>query len=114
MNLIVKEVGADLLIRVAEPRIDAASAVQFRDAMRKVTDDGHGRVVLDLAQVGFIDSSGLGAIVGAMKQLGQSRKLELASLGHVVANVFRLTHLDAVFTIHADVDAAFAGALHAQ
>lgn len=114
MNLFVKEVGPDLLVRVEEERIDAASAVQFRDAMRQAAEDGHKRIVLDLRSVAFIDSSGLGAIVGAMKQLGASRRMELAGLGPVVANVFRLTHLDEVFTIHPDAEAAFGGHAHAQ
>ncbi len=53
-----------------EPRIDAAVAIQFKDAMRAATDGGPDRVILDLSGVDFIDSSGLGAIVAAMKHLG--------------------------------------------
>jgi anti-sigma B factor antagonist len=96
------------VVRVAEARIDAASAIQFRDAMRAATEDRDGLVVLDLSQVTFIDSSGLGAIVSVMKQLAPDRRLDLAALTPAVAGVFRLTRLDEVFRIHADADAALA------
>jgi anti-sigma B factor antagonist len=63
-------------------------------------------VVLDLGQVTFVDSSGLGAIVAVMKSMGDGRRLDLASLTPDVAKVFRLTRMDTVFLIHADLDRA--------
>ena len=51
--------------------------------MRSATEAGHRRVVLDLARVTFVDSSGLGAIISAMKHLGGDRRIQdaLAALG---------------------------------
>jgi anti-sigma B factor antagonist len=87
------------IITVHAPRIDAAMAIQFKEDMRQETLTGPDRVVLDLSQVEFIDSSGLGAIVAAMKQLGSGRKLDLAGLSPAVDKVFRLTRMDTVFTL---------------
>ena len=56
------------IVTVEETRIDAAAAIQFKDAMRTETEEGPDRVILDLSIVDFIDSSGLGAIVASMKQ----------------------------------------------
>lgn len=64
------------------------------------------RVVLDLGRVEFVDSSGLGAIVAAMKQLEEGRRLELAGLAPLVDRVFRLTRLDTVFRIHRNLEEA--------
>lgn len=101
MNLI-SESGADgLILRVNEDRIDAAVAIHFKDRLRELTAGGEGPVILDLSQVTFVDSSGLGAIVGAMKLLAPSRPLELAAMTPNVARVFRLTRMDSVFRIHA-------------
>lgn len=91
------------VISVQESRIDAASAIQFKDAMRAVTETGPSHVVLDLSGVKFVDSSGLGAIVASMKQMGDARRLDLASLTPDVAKVFRLTRMDSIFVIHDDV-----------
>ncbi|MCV6597835.1 MAG: STAS domain-containing protein [Mangrovicoccus sp.] len=101
-----ERVGEVQVVTPHEDRLDAAVAIKFKDQMRGLTADAPGRIVLDMAQVGFVDSSGLGAIVGAMKQLGPGQQLELASLTPNVEKVFRLTRMDRVFRIHANRDAA--------
>ncbi len=103
-----------LIITAVMPRIDAAIAIQFKDEMRDACDGGPARVVLDLADVDFIDSSGLGAIVATMKLLAPDQKLELATLSDNVDKVFRLTRMDSVFAIHSTTDAAFTNIIHAS
>jgi anti-sigma B factor antagonist len=102
MDMATERQGDMLLVRVAEQRLDAAIAIQFKEAMRALAADGPPRVVLDLGQVGFLDSSGLGAVVAVMKALGPGRHLELAALTPPVARVFRLTRMDTIFTIHSE------------
>ena len=94
------------IVSVIDSRIDAAVAIQFKDAMREQTDGGPDIVVLDLSKVEFIDSSGLGAIVAAMKNLGAERKLALAGLTPAVARVFQLTRMDSVFSVFQTLDGA--------
>ncbi len=100
MNLTSNPTNGTTIITVNETRIDASVAIQFKDAMRTHTSDGTGDVVLDLSQVTFVDSSGLGAIVGSMKHLDLSRKMHLAGLTPDVDKVFRLTRMDSIFQIH--------------
>ena len=102
-----------IVVHVRESRIDAAGAIDFKDRMRDLTSADGRRVVLDLSAVGFIDSSGLGAVVAVRKSLGPDRPLELAGLTPAVAKVFRLTRMDTVFVIHPDAQAAAGGARHA-
>lgn len=106
MKLSSEDTADMRIVTVNESRIDAAVAIQFKDRMREETGSGADHVVLNLEQVEFIDSSGLGAIVAAMKQLGTTKRLDLAGLTPVVDRVFRLTRMDSVFTIHPDVDRA--------
>jgi anti-sigma B factor antagonist len=100
------------VVSVGEPRIDAAVAIEFKDAMRAATDGGSDTVVLDLSAVQFIDSSGLGAIVAAMKHMGQSRRLALAGLTPTVEKVFRLTRMDSVFSVFPTLDGALSELKH--
>ncbi|MGR3501915.1 STAS domain-containing protein [Pseudaestuariivita sp.] len=102
--------GDAQIVVAREPRIDAAVAIQFKDRMKAETEGGSGRVILDLSQVDFIDSSGLGAIVAAMKQMSNRRRLELAGLTETVAKVFRLTRMDTIFVVHPTVEDALATA----
>ena len=91
------------VISVDADRIDAAMAIQFKDDMRTETSEGPDRVVLDLTNVDFIDSSGLGAIVGVLKYLGQKGTVVVAGVTTSVERVFQLTRMDRVFKIYPTV-----------
>ncbi|UZD90942.1 STAS domain-containing protein [Cognatishimia activa] len=98
-----------LIVTVPDNRIDAAVALQFKEAMRQATNNNAERIVLDLRNVDFVDSSGLGAIVGAMKQLPSNKSLDLSGLTPTVAKVFQLTRMDTIFSIYPDVETAMNG-----
>lgn len=108
MNLSSYDTGTARVVCVDADRIDAAVAIRFKDDMRTATGSDPGRVILDLTRVDFIDSSGLGAIVAAMKQLGSGRRLDLAGLSSTVDKVFRLTRMDTVFRLYPTLDDALA------
>jgi anti-sigma B factor antagonist len=95
-----------MVVTILEDRLDAAIALDFKDTMRDLTMEAPPRVILDLENVRFLDSSGLGAVIGAMKQLGNNRKLELAALNPAVEKVFRLTRMDSIFVIHPNLATA--------
>jgi anti-sigma B factor antagonist len=103
MELIAEQLGEILVVHAMQDRIDAAGAIQFKDRMREITQTPSPRVLLDMSRVAFLDSSGLGAVVAVLKALAPARKLELSGLTPTVQKVFRLTRMDSVFTIHADI-----------
>jgi anti-sigma B factor antagonist len=94
------------ILSVMGTRIDAAAAIEFKNAVREQTDGIENTVVLDLSRVEFIDSSGLGAIVATMKHIGQDRELALAGLTPAVQRVFQLTRMDSVFNVFPTLEGA--------
>ncbi|MEY4982699.1 MAG: hypothetical protein RIR62_965 [Pseudomonadota bacterium] len=100
MNLATTDRNGTRIVTALESRIDAAGAIAFKDGVLSACDGAAGRVVLDLARVDFLDSSGLGALVALRQLLGAGRPLELAGLTPPVARVLRLTRMDTVFVIH--------------
>ncbi|MCE0506005.1 MULTISPECIES: STAS domain-containing protein [unclassified Roseivivax] len=108
MLLEAEDIGAIRVVHVLAERIDAAATIEFKDAMRAVTAGAPGRILLNLGQVGFVDSSGLGAIVAVMKHLEAGQELELVRLNPTVDTVFRLTRMDTIFRIHDTLDAGIA------
>jgi len=106
MSLTSTVSGNARIVTVNAERIDAAMAIEFKENMRVETEKGPDHVILDLSAVAFIDSSGLGAIVAAMKQLDDHRRLDLAGLTPMVDKVFRLTRMDTVFSLFASLDEA--------
>lgn len=106
MEMSARTEGDMCVVTVAEPRIDAPAAVAFKENLRGLTQDAPPTVVLNLTEVTFIDSSGLGAIVAAMKHLAPDRQLVLAGLTPPVDRVFQLTRMDRVFRICATLEDA--------
>ncbi|MCW2840149.1 MAG: anti-anti-sigma factor [Aeromicrobium sp.] len=77
--------------------IDMASADALRDQVAAL-DVAEGILVLDLAGVGFVDSSGLGALLGVKKQQeAAGGRLVLTRVSPAVARLLEITKLDRVF-----------------
>lgn len=114
MDLDVSDHNGLRLVSVPEGRVDAAVALEFKNALRQSANDGPHRVVLDLSNVDFLDSSGLGAVIGVMKSIAPDQRLELTGLHGAVEKVFKLTRMDSVFLIHANRHAALKDTRHAS
>ena len=94
------------IVSVHDDRIDAAVALEFKDAMRAQTEDCPNTVVLALCQVKFFDSSVLVAFFATTKTIGARRKMALAGLTPAFERVFKLTRMDTVFDIFSTLDGA--------
>lgn len=99
MHFTVEEGDQHLTIVVTESRIDAAIATRFKDNLRSIVMKSRKPVHLDMGQVDFMDSSGLGAMIAVRKSLPTELPLVLLSLTPNVERVFRLTRMDSVFDL---------------
>ena len=78
-------------------------SVQLRDAIRDLISKGQKNILLNLAEVNYIDSSGLGELVSAYTTAkNQSASLKLLKLTQKVHDLLQLTKLYTVFEIHDD------------
>jgi anti-sigma B factor antagonist len=87
---------------VASGEIDLASSPDLRRELQALLDDGARRIVLDLGAVTFIDSSGLGVLVGVLKRIneeGDEGSLEIRGLNGPVRKVFEITGLHEIFVV---------------
>ena len=89
--------GGCLVVSLKEKRLDAAIAASFREAMVARIDQGQRNIVLDMSQVSFMDSSGLGAVVYVLKHLGHRGRLHICGVTPGVMAVLKLTRMDRVF-----------------
>ncbi len=96
------DLGHMIVLTYTNRRLDSTSSAEFREAARECVRSDCQIYVLDMAGVTFVDSSGIGSIVGLLKHLGRERRLELCSLSPMVRKVFRLTRLDKIFVIRKD------------
>ena len=92
-------IGNVLILTPLDRRIEAASSASFKGVMVDWINQGHARIVLDLSNVDFVDSSGLGAIISVLKRLGDEGTLALCQIRKPVLGLFKLTRMDRVFRI---------------
>ena len=108
MDIDVKEAGK---VTVVAPRgdVDMAVADEVRLKLSELVDRGRSRLVLDLAAVMYIDSSGLGALVAAMKHArGVGGDIKVCALASDVRALFEMTRLNKVLSVHATRQEAIA------
>ncbi len=87
--------------------LDMATAPQLRDGLQGLVDAGDRQVVVDMAAVGFMDSSALGTLVVIFKALQDvGGRLCLAAVQPAVRSVLKITSVDRVIDVYADVQAA--------
>jgi len=94
------------VVRVHESRIVADVAPQFKEGLTAYVKSGKQIVVLDLSEVTFIDSSGLGALIGSLKAMGDGGELALCSASDGVISMLKLTRMDKVFRVFASPEEA--------
>lgn len=93
---------------VPRGRLTMVSAPQLRTTLEALIAEGTSRVVVDLAETTFLDSSGLGALIGALKTARQAGgDLRIARPTQAVLTVLRLTNLDKVLRPRDTVEGAF-------
>jgi len=91
--------------------VDVSSSAALRDRLADVLDTGDGTAVVDLTDVTFLDSTGLGTLVGAFKRAEErGGSLPIVCPHERILKLFRITGLDTVFTIRDAVPAAVAAA----
>jgi anti-sigma B factor antagonist len=90
--------------------VDVYTAPRLREKLVELVSEGRRQLVVDLDGVDFLDSTGLGVLVGGLKRLrSHDGELELVCTQSRILKVFEITGLTKVFSIHESVDAATAG-----
>ena len=90
------------VVKVVQPSgiLDGTKAAQFRQEISKLVESNVNMVLIDFQDVTFMDSSGLGALVLALKTVrAAGGKLFICSVNEQIKMLFELTSMDRVFEI---------------
>ncbi|WP_036221808.1 STAS domain-containing protein [Mesoaciditoga lauensis] len=95
----IKMINSDVLIMLTG-ELDAYHSIEFKEKMMEIIK-GHGdKILLDMTDLSYIDSAGLGALVSLLKRASEnSKELRLFGLRGNVKKIFELTRLNMVFNI---------------
>ncbi len=106
LSLETREVGGRVVVAVGG-EIDVYTAPKLRDKISELVAAGHYHLVVDMRAVAFLDSTGLGVLVGGLKKVrAHDGSLELVCQQDRLLKIFRITGLAKVFVIHDDADQA--------
>ncbi|NYI58117.1 STAS domain-containing protein [Cellulomonas soli] len=99
----------DRTVVTVSGEIDVSSADALRDRLGLLLDEDRTDLVVDLRAVAFMDSTGLGVLVGTLKKVRTvGGRLELVVDTERLLRLFQLTALDQVFTVHRTLEDALA------
>jgi anti-sigma B factor antagonist len=106
LDITTSVVGDRTVVRVAG-EVDVYTAPQLREHLDHQIESGKHELVVDLSGVSFMDSTGLGVLVGRLKQVRlNDGSMRLVCPHDRVLKVFVITGLDKVFAIYPTVDEA--------
>ncbi|MBT8487222.1 MAG: STAS domain-containing protein [Gemmatimonadetes bacterium] len=109
MSFEVSKSGDVTLIEV-EGQLIVGNRQELKQQVLEQLEDGDRKFVIDFAETGYIDSSGLGVLVSLSKKIReQGGELRLSSLNEDLRTLFELTKLDTLFRIADDKDQALEG-----
>ena len=106
MQLKDKMVGDILVLCPISSSIDASVSILFKGQIVDWIQKGYQRIVLDLSEVEFMDSSGLGVVISLTKTASRKDSLVLCNLRKAVRNLFRITRFDLVISIYDSLEDA--------
>src|SRR4029077_19888305 len=99
MELMREHIGDVTIVTLAGAQLDASSTGEFKSDITPMLEK-HAQVIFDLSQLGFIDSSGLGALLFCLRHL-QTRggDLKLCNMSKSVRALFELVRMHRIFPI---------------
>lgn len=100
MNIIKTELPNTVLkVKADLNRLDSSNAATFKDELFRIIDNGNTKLILDLNDISFIDSSGIGSIVATYKKIKPLGNLIIITKSQSILTMLKLTRLDKVLTI---------------
>jgi len=108
LTLTTREVDGKTVVSVGG-EIDVYTAPKLRDKITELVADGRHNIIIDMEAVEFLDSTGLGVLVGGLKKVrAHDGSLELVCTQDRLLKIFRITGLAKVFAIHGTPESALA------
>ncbi len=108
MRLKTELIHGVFIVTFEGERLDAPQAEGFLSAMQGFVKKGNVFILLDMSNIVFMDSTGLGSMIRALKEIYNDGQLVICGVTAQVKSLLKITHLDKVFTIARNRDDAFA------
>ncbi|HGY55293.1 MAG TPA: anti-sigma factor antagonist [Caldithrix abyssi] len=109
MSIQVSEKEGVVILQLSGKIMGGPEAGEINNQINNLIDEGKKKIVIDLNDVEWMNSSGLGILIGAITTLkNNDGQLALINVSDRVENLLKITKLQTLFNMHPDLDAAIA------
>ncbi|HYX41737.1 MAG TPA: STAS domain-containing protein [Pyrinomonadaceae bacterium] len=103
LNISERQAGDVTVLDLSGKITIGEGSVSLRSAIRRLIDEGKKKILLNLADVGYVDSSGIGELVSSYTTIGrESGQLKLLNLTQKIQDLLAITKLLTVFDVYED------------
>lgn len=95
-----------MVVRILEKRLDARTAIEFKESIEKIVREGNQWIVLNIGAGEFMDSSFLFVLVSSLRLIWRDGCIVISDAGDTVKSLLTLTKMDKVFQMFADEETA--------
>ena len=108
MNIETREMGEFMIICPKEKSLNALNCSTLKSQAIDTIEKGNEKIILDLTNVEFIDTAGLGTIIGIYKMLSSKENFFISSPSPKTKVIFHYTGVDSIIKIFSSVEEAIA------
>jgi anti-sigma B factor antagonist len=103
----VSDAGNEITLLKMSGDLDMYTLPMAKERMNQLIDEKKCRIIIDLENVAYVDSSGLGFFIGSLKKLRENNgDLKLINLNNYIHGIFKLIHLHTIISIFDNLDDA--------
>jgi anti-sigma B factor antagonist len=107
MDISYRHLDEGITVLSIKGRLDAITSLAVKQVLQKIIDTEQPKIIIDLQEVPFIDSSGLASLVSGLRLAREKDgTIVLSGVQSQARTVFHLTMMDRVFSIHTTNDEA--------
>jgi anti-anti-sigma factor len=100
-------VDDDILVVKLHGKLDVTTTPEFNEEVHKHFEQGKRKIIIDCANLGYVSSFGVGALVNLQGKLRkQGGEVKLAAIQTMVSDVFRIVKLEKLMNIYGDIEFA--------
>jgi len=106
MQFVEERIGPILIVNVQVPRFDPLLSDELKGVLNGAIDRGERRILVDLSEVGYVDSAGLVALLGAARALSEDGHFALCGVREAVMDVLHAAKADRIMLVSLDREEA--------
>ena len=107
MKVSVNETGGVVVIKLTGQLMGGTDALKINDELFDLLEKGKNKIIVDLEEVSWINSSGLGILIGMITRVRKEKgEMVLINIAEKIKEILRVTKLESIFKVYDSLEDA--------